>query len=202
MCRPPRRSATTAWSPASIRPRRTRLGGAQARGGLLFADPDHPPAWPTSAGAISSPAPALAYQIGSKLVWRAGYGLTLRADQRRRAAMAASCRPAIRSRTPFVATLGGGVNSYIPGLPGTGTLENPYPSGILQPLGAALGPKTQVGQTVSYLNRGYEVPARAPVQLRASTTNCPGRSLVEASYVGSRTRRYPVAAANRRHLAR
>lgn len=94
-------------------------------------------------------------------------------------------------RTPFVATTGGGVNSFVPGLAGTGTLEYPFPTGLLQPYGAALGPKTQVGQGITYLSDDYVIPRVHQINL-GFDYELPWKTTAEASYVGSRTRRFPV----------
>ncbi|MEK7404828.1 MAG: hypothetical protein AAB225_06940 [Acidobacteriota bacterium] len=81
-------------------------------------------------------------------------------------------------RTPFVATIGGGLNSYIPGLPGTGTFANPFPNGILEPYGPGLGPKTQLGQAAANITRAQSLSAFP--QFTAVTRN--GDSLGNTSY--------------------
>ena len=123
-----------------------QLGAAQAQGGLLFADANHRQAFSTKYRDFQ-PRFGVAYQLSRKLIWRGGYGLSFlplnSAAALNTFGFAGTAYQYGFSRsTPFVATSGGGLNSYIPGLPGTGTLDDPFPNGILHPYGSALGPKT------------------------------------------------------------
>ena len=40
-------------------------------------------------------------------------------------------QPGYSRTTPFVATLGAGLDSFVPNRPGTGSWENPFPSGFV-----------------------------------------------------------------------
>ena len=91
-----------------------------------------------------------------------------------------------------MATSGGGINSYIPGLPGTGTLENPFPSGILQPYGSSLGPLTGVGGAITYFDPNYVVP-RVHQFNAGIDYELPWKITATVSYVGSRTHNYSVS---------
>jgi len=129
--------------------------------------------------------------VKPKLVWRSGYGLSFLPLNGAGGAGGIQQNGYSR-RTPFVATIGGGLNSFIPGLPGAGTFENPFPEGILEPFGAGLGPRTQAGQSITYQNRGYEIP-RVHQFYFGVDYELPWKAVAEVSYVGSRTRRFPVS---------
>lgn len=164
-----------------------QLGATQARGGLVFADSKNRQPWTTNWRDFQ-PRTGLAYRFHERLVWRAGYGMSFLPLNGTGGAGGIQQTGFSRS-TPLVATLGGGAEAFIPGRPGTGTLEYPFPSGILQPLGAALGPKAQVGQAVSYLRRDYVIP-RVHQFHAGLGVELPWKIAADASFVGSRTRKF------------
>src|SRR5208337_4968301 len=88
--------------------------------------------------------------------------------------------------TTFIATTGGGVNSYIPGLPGTGTLQNPFPGGILQPQGTSLGYLTDAGSSLTYEDPNREIPRVHQINAGFGY-ELPSKVMLEAAYVGTRT---------------
>jgi hypothetical protein len=167
-----------------------QLGNGQAKGGLVFADDDHRQPWKTN-WTDFQPRFGIAYQLKSKMVWRAGYGITY-LPLNGTGGNGQVLQTGYARRTPFVATVGGGLNSYIPGLPGTGIFENPFPTGILEPYGSALGAKTNVGQSVSFSDLDYDVPRVHQFNV-GFELELPWRLVLEASYVGSRTRKFPVS---------
>jgi len=80
--------------------------------------------------------------------------------------------------TPFVATQDRGLTFQ-------STLSNPYPLGVLQPVGNSLGPNTFLGQS---LTRVMALDTQNPQLLRYQMTvqrELPGQWLMEAGYVGS-----------------
>ena len=176
----------TGFDPAAAYP----LGQAQARGGITFADANHRQSWNTHYRDFQ-PRLGLAYQALAKLVLRAGYGLSF-LPVNGAGGPSDVLQNGFARRTPFVATTGGGVDSYIPGLPGSGTLENPFPTGLLQPYGASLGAKTQVGQAITYLSTDYVIPRAHQINLGVDY-ELPGKVTAELAYVASRTRRFPAS---------
>lgn len=163
------------------------LGGAQAKGGLLFADARHRQAWSTKYRDFQ-PRFGAAYQVIRKLVWRGGYGVSF-LPLNSSAVMGQTVYQYGFSRsTPYVATIGGGVNSYIP----AGSFANPFPDGILQPFGTSLGPKTLLGQSMTYFDAGYVIP-RVHQFHAGFAYELPWKTTMDVSYVGSRTRRLRVA---------
>lgn len=71
-------------------------------------------------------------------------------------------------------------------------LNNPFPNGLIQPQGAALGSLTGLGQAFTAFNRNFKVPSAHEFSLgfqyRVTKT-----SVFEASYVGNYGRGYPMA---------
>ncbi len=166
------------------------LGQAQARGGFTFADKDHRQSWSKHYRDFQ-PRLGAAYQMTSKLVWRAGYGLSF-LPINGTGGPTDILQTGYARRTPLVPTIGGGLNSFIPARPGAGTLENPFPDGILQPYGSSLGPKTQVGQAITYLSSEYVIPRVHQFNV-GFDYDLPWKTTLEISYVGNRTRRFPVS---------
>jgi hypothetical protein len=78
------------------------------------------------------------------------------------------------------------------GLTFIATLANPFPNGLLAPVGSGLGLMTNVGQAVAF---PYVGEAKNPVNHRWSLglqRELPGRVLIEATYVGAHGQNLPV----------
>ena len=170
------------------------LNGVPVKGGLVFTDADHRTRYDAHYRDLQ-PRFGLAYNVLPKTVLRAGYGLSmLPGNQFGGLGSTAVDQTGFSSATPFVATLGSGLQSYIPNLPGTGTFETPYPNGFLQPTRNSAGLLTYVGRAVSFVNPDYVVPRIHLFQVGIQR-ELPWASVLELSYVGSRTRKYPVTRA-------
>ena len=101
---------------------------ANLKGGLLFAGVDGLPRQAFDADTNNwQPRVGAAWQVGSKMVLRGGYGVYYMAQAE------AGGSTGFSISTPFVATTGGGAQSYMP----ANTLTNPFPTGILTPPGAS-----------------------------------------------------------------
>lgn len=72
------------------------------------------------------------------------------------------------------------------------TLSNPYPGGILQPVGASLGLGTFLGQNISYGDPTRVIPYVHQFSLGVQQL-LPFQAVLDISYVGSRTRDLPVS---------
>ncbi|MFB3826644.1 MAG: carboxypeptidase regulatory-like domain-containing protein [Bryobacteraceae bacterium] len=168
---------------------RYTLGASPARGGFVFGDRNRRQAWTTNWRDFQ-PRTGVAWQLSSKLVWRAGYGMSFLPVNGLGGA-GSVLQNGFSRRTPVVATIGGGVNAFLPGCPTCSTLERPFPEGVLMPPGRSEGPKTQVGQAINYTNPDYVV-ARVHQVYAGFDYQLPWRATLEASYVGSRTNRFPV----------
>ena len=94
-------------------------------------------------------------------------------------------QPGFSQGTPLVATLDNGLTFR-------GTLSNPFPDGVLEPPGAALGADTFLGQDLTSSTNNVRVP---PAEFNNAQNmrytigvqrELPGQWLVEGAYVGSR----------------
>ena len=123
----------------------------------------------------------LAYQLGPKTVVRAGYGLfygTIGVNATQ------PIQDGFTQTTPIQSSLDGGL-TYI------ASNENPFPKGLIPPLGPAGGLTTNLGQGIDY----YSHDRKHPYANRWSfgvQHELPWRFLAEASYVGNRGTRLPV----------
>ena len=70
-------------------------------------------------------------------------------------------------------------------------LSNPYPAGILEPLGSSQGLSTALGTNINYHVRDREIPEYHQYSIGLQR-QLPWRSVVDVSFVGSATRKRPV----------
>jgi hypothetical protein len=175
------------WDPTA----KYTLGSAPATGGLVFAKPGARTSWDAPWGGFQ-PRVGLAYQMPHKIVFRASYGMSYLPLGGTNGLVTVRQNGYSRS-TPYNATVGGGINSYIPNQPGASTWENPYPNGILQPYGNTLGYKTAVGTGVTYDSPDYKTPYVHQYNVGFEYELPWWNTVLEASYVGSRTHRITIS---------
>ncbi|HYE73686.1 MAG TPA: TonB-dependent receptor, partial [Blastocatellia bacterium] len=111
------------------------------RGGLLFAGVNGQPeaAFENDFNNIQ-PRVGVAYRLTEKTVIRGGYGLFYLPQAEFGGTTGFSVS------TPFIPTVGGGANQFIPAF----TLSNPFPNGLVQPTGSSLGQNTQLGGNIIF----------------------------------------------------
>jgi hypothetical protein len=151
-------------------------------GGLQFAGVNGVPRQYWNTNTLNfAPRIGLAYLISPTLVVRAGYGIfyeTLGTDRYSVGSTGFS-----RSTTL--------VPSQDNGLTFQATLNNPFPKGILEPVGSSLGLMTSLGNSVSYfspdIRQGYAQRWSLNVQ-----REFPSRVLLDVGYVGNRGTRLPI----------
>jgi hypothetical protein len=146
------------------------------RGGLLFAGVGGQPRtlWERDANNLM-PRFGLAYRISPKMVVRGGYGIFFGFLGQRRGNVK---QTGFSQATNLVPSLDNGLTF-------AATLANPYPTGIQEPLGAALGPMTYVGQSISFFNSHPLAPYNQRWQFGIQS-ELPHRVVLDASYVGNR----------------
>jgi hypothetical protein len=119
------------------------------------------------------------YSLNSKTVIRGGYGLAYLPT------FDTGLSNGFNMTTTYVSSVDGGITP-------SGKLSNPYPTGLLQPVGSSQGLATLVGNGYTYQNNGRTIPYVHQFSV-GFQRELPWQVVVDASYVGSRTRGYPVA---------
>jgi hypothetical protein len=160
------------------------LAASQFRvlGGLTFVGANgNPEGYWNPAKKNIMPRIGLAYQWDPKTVIRAGYGIFINPL----GTIYTNTEPAgFTQPTPIQPTLDNG-QTFV------ATMANPFPNGLLQPLGAAGGLRTNLGQAVN----GFPDTRKNAYAQRWSfgfQRQLPGQFLVEATYVGNRGTRLNV----------
>ncbi len=136
-------------------------------------------------GSKWGPRAGLAYQLTPKTVLRAGYGIFFAPQF---ALGSPTATVGYNQTTPYIASTDNNVTS-------AGSLSNPFPSGILQPVGKTLGTLTGIGQSFSL----FDPNARSPYVEQFSVDI--QRELrfgiaTEVGYVGSRAKHLTLGAAS------
>jgi hypothetical protein len=116
----------------------------------------------------------LAYQLNDKTLLRTGYGIYFGFLGQRRGDVVQS---GFTRDTNIIPTLDN-INFI-------GTLSNPFPTGILEPLGASLGAQTYLGQAITVFNQKPLMPYMQRWEFGVQRELSHG-FVAEASYVGNR----------------
>ncbi len=159
-----------------------RVDQFQTRGGLTFAAVGGQPRslYETEKNNLM-PRFGLAYKLTDKTVLRGGYGIFYGFLGQRRGDV---IQLGFSQNTPFVGTLDNGLTWIT-------RLSNPFPSGILEPLGAALGGQTMVGQAISFFDEKPLMPYMQRWQF-GFQRELPGGYVAELTYVGNRGTRLEI----------
>lgn len=142
-----------------------------ARGGLTFAN----------GGLYNTPKKNLlprvgfAYQLNAKTVLRGGFGIYQGFLGERRGDVIQS---GFSQNTPFVPFAPNGTTLL-------NTLSNPFPGGIVEPVGAAGGYQTFLGQALTFFNQNPKMPKMSRWQMNIQR-QLPGSIVFEVSYVGNK----------------
>ncbi|MDP3001183.1 MAG: TonB-dependent receptor [Bryobacterales bacterium] len=148
----------------------------RVRGGLTFAALGGLPRtlWERDANNFM-PRIGFAYTATPKIVVRGGYGVFFGFLGTRRGDI---IQTGFSQTTSLIPSLDGGLTFVA-------TLANPFPSGIQEPRGAALGTMTYVGQGISFINTKPLAPYMQRWQFSVQR-ELPHRIVAEVSYVGNR----------------
>ncbi|MBI4875210.1 MAG: carboxypeptidase regulatory-like domain-containing protein [Acidobacteria bacterium] len=154
----------------------------KVRGGLLFAGVGGQPRelWVRDANNLA-PRVGLAWSLAKRTVFRSGYGIYFGGLGLRRTDV---LQNGFERRTNVIPTRDSGLSFY-------STLSNPFPDGILEPVGAGLGAMTDVGNSVEFFNpapmSSYNQRWQASLQRQFG-----GASVLEAAYVGNRSTKMEI----------
>lgn len=145
-------------------------------GGLQFiGEPDAPAKYPYEFDTNNiQPRIGFAYMLNDQTILKGGYGLYYMNPT------ATSFSTGFSIETPIVASADGGRSPTV-------TLENPFPDGIAEPPGSALGLETFLGHGLSFSNPEFEIPKVHQFHLGVQRF-LGWNTSVELAYVGSRTR--------------
>ncbi|MBM3745566.1 MAG: TonB-dependent receptor, partial [Acidobacteria bacterium] len=146
-------------------------------GGLLFAGLGGIPRGLLSPDRDNlSPRIGLAYQLTSKTVLRAGYGVffaPLGSDR------TDASQPGFSQRTQLVPSLDNGITYRA-------SMASPFPDGLLQPAGASSGLATFLGQSIGVVNPDLRTPYTQRWSFNLQQL-LPSRFLADVGYMGTRT---------------
>ncbi len=170
----------------AIVPKTGLLAGRSLRGGLIFAGVDGAPETQGDLPALTvAPRVGATFAIDSNTVVRSGYGTFYAPWQ-----YSASNHGQIgfSRQTALIQTA---AESDVPGT----TLDNPFPAGLQQPVGASLGLLTGVGGSINYIdqNKGAPVVHQYSVDLQREL---PGEMAVTVGYQGATGRDLGFAGTN------
>jgi trimeric autotransporter adhesin len=169
---------TVGFDPTAAFP--VQPAGMSVKGGLVFAGVNGAPTQQTRPQkAKFGPRVGFAYQYNEKTTVRGGYGVLW--------------APAIFNLGPTVdgygalgfAAVTNMVTSLDGGLTPANYLSNPFPNGLLRPTGSSLGPLTQVGQNLSFVDQNREAAYMQQYSLDIQR-ELPGNVALTVGYVGSR----------------
>ena len=149
--------------------------GLELKGGLRFAGVD---GYPARGGPLDAnnfgPRAGVAWLVAPKTVIRAGYGLFY-SQQTYNTAFLGEV-DTFGAATPFVGSNDNGATV-------ANTLRNPFPNGVVQPVGIDQGLATSFGNALQFYDPGRVSPYNQQWQFSVQR-ELPWRMLVDAAYVG------------------
>ncbi|MBL8227857.1 MAG: TonB-dependent receptor [Bryobacterales bacterium] len=146
----------------------------QVRGGLLFAGVMQPEAISDIQRTNLAPRVGAAYQLNSRTVLRGGYGIFYGAGT-----LSGEARNGFSVSTPYVGTINGSLTPV-------NRLSNPYPDGLLQPIGSSQGLMTLTGQGISFTAVDRQQPLAQQYQFGVQR-QLGATIMAEVAYAGSVT---------------
>jgi Carboxypeptidase regulatory-like domain/TonB dependent receptor len=150
-----------------------QVPGLQLKGGLLFVNEDNRLPYKRDLNNIG-PRVGVAYQLNEKTVLRGGYGLSYLP------AFDPGTSLGFSVSTPYVASTD---NNLTP----ANVLSNPYPAGLVQPVGSSQGLQTLVGQGFTFYNTDVLIPKNHQFSFGVQR-EIPWNMVLDVSYIGSRSR--------------
>jgi hypothetical protein len=146
--------------------------GLQLKGGLLFVSKDDRLPYKRDLNNFG-PRVGVSYQLNAKTVLRGGYGMSYLP------AFDPGTANGFSVSTPYVASTDGNLKP-------ANTLSNPYPAGLVQPVGSSRGLQTLVGQGFTFYDTNVKIPANHQFSFGIQR-EIPWSMVVDISYIGSRT---------------
>lgn len=161
-------------NPISAEIDKTRFPGFTVRGGIGFAGVDGNPRSPVATDWNNfQPRAGAAFSLNDKTVIRGGYGIFFLNPT------FSGNLNGFSQSTPYVASVDANRTA-------ANSLNNPFPSGILQPAGPSLGMRTFLGQGPTFTDPNSRVPYVHQFSFGIQR-QLPGAILLDVAYVGSRS---------------
>ena len=153
--------------------------GMTLHGGMTFTGPGDRMPYHRDLDNIQ-PRVGIAWHPIEKTVIRAGYGLSYQAT------FTAAPGTGFSVGTPYNPSNNGNINFS------GNFLTNPYPTGIVMPSGSSLGMSTYLGNSITFVDPSREIPKVHQFSVGVQR-ELPLRSVLEVSYVGSRSQQLAVS---------
>jgi outer membrane receptor protein involved in Fe transport len=165
------------------------LSTLNVRGGLLFANTNGQPRAETDPDYTNfMPRLGVAYQFAPKTVLRAGWGLYYLPFQDGLGSQYISQATLPITSLGFSSSTA--MQTTLNGLP-VDTLSNPFPQGLVQPVGSSLGLSTLLGQSITFVDPQAKRAHAQQFQVSLER-ELPGRIGLDVAYVGSRVAKLPI----------
>ncbi len=159
----------------SIVPKTGLLAGRTLNGGLIFAGVDGAPEEQGDPAALKvAPRGGFSYSLNTKTVLRGGYGLFYAPwnYSRGQHGQAGFTRDTSMNQSD--------ASTAVP----ISSLENPFPSGLIQPIGASLGLLTNTGGTIRYVDQNKGNPKVHQYSFDIQR-ELPGNMAITIGYIGA-----------------
>lgn len=155
--------------------------GLNLKGGLVYANSNHRGLWDTDYKNVS-PRIGIAYQAAPNVIFHLGYGLyylqTISSDP-------------TGNSDGFSVTTNGNASVNNSGFVPQDLISNPFPSGLLQPIGSSQGLLTEAGNSVNAIFLKHPTPYQQTYTANIQWQT-PNNATVEIGYQGSQGRRLPI----------
>lgn len=159
--------------------------GLDLRGGLIYAGVNGAPEYQgDDRGSRWAPRVGFAWTLGSKTVVRGGYGLFYAPTQYPFPSETSYGTQGYTAITDYFASADGGLTP-------AGSLTNPFPGGIAQPVGNSRGLLQQAGGIVHFVDQNKQ-PARVQQYSVDLQRELPWAMTLTVGYIGSRSDRLTV----------
>ena len=164
----------TTVNPISRKIDQTKFPGMKVYGGIGFVGVSGAPRSPFNSDLNNfQPRIGAAFRLRDKTVLHGGWAVFYLAPTD------SGIRDGFSQSTPYVSTQDSGRTP-------AGSISNPFPTGLIQPAGAAGGMATSLGQGVTFVNPDVRNPYVHQFSFGIQQ-ELPGKISAQASYVGSRT---------------
>ena len=182
------------WQPTGMVP--AGAPGFPLRGGLMYAGVGGNPTEQSNNKSIKlSPRIGFAYTINPETVLRGGFGVFWAPRQYPGPSSTSIGLIGFSGRTGYVDSLDGGLTPVSGGSGSEGSLSDPFPGGLQQPVGNVNGLQQNVGDTVYFNDQFRDSPYMMQYSVELQK-ELPGAVAVSLGYLGSRGENLAIGGTN------